>query len=103
MRGQLDLAKRSLPKSSDYMIGTNALFRLLLRDGLNGSMVDSIRGSTSAGIGRLIVRASVGRRSQRDLQLAIIVSPVRHHKVVVDLEVYVAVEHKGGGESLSLR
>lgn len=81
MCSQLHFPKRPFAECSYNVIGANALLCLLLRHRFDRSMVVAVIGSsTGARIWWLVVRAAVGRRGQRDLQLAVVVGgAVRHH------------------------
>lgn len=83
VHGQLDLAKGALAEGLDDVVGADTLLGLLLRSRLNGSVLAAILVAASAGIGRLVLGSAVGRRSERDLQLAVLVGAVGHHRGVV--------------------
>src|SRR6266542_6340054 len=68
MCSQLDLTKRSFSKCSYDMVGTDALFRLLLRYRFNRSVIVVILGSARTGIGRFVLGATVRRGRERDLE-----------------------------------
>lgn len=82
VHGQLNLSKAALSQRPDDLVGANPLLCLLLRLRLLGRAmrVPSIW-TAGAGIGGFVVRATVGRWSEGDLKLAIIVCAVRHHNL----------------------
>lgn len=79
---QLDFAKGALAQRPDDLVGADALFCLLLRRWLNGTVIVAIW-TARTGIRRFIVRTTVRGGCERDLELAIFVGPVRHHCGVV--------------------
>lgn len=79
VRSQLHLAKGTLSQRTDDVVRSDPLFGLLLRCRLNRSVVVPILLSTTAGIWRLVLSATVRGGRERDLELPIIVRPVRHH------------------------
>ena len=82
MDGQLHLAKGTLSQGSYDLICADPLLGLLLRRRLGELMGFTILGSASARVGRFVLRATVGRGCEGDLELAVVVCAVRHHSVV---------------------
>jgi hypothetical protein len=76
---QLDLAKGAFSEGLNDLVSPNALFGLLLRRRLNRSIIVAILFSASTRIGRLVLSSTICGRSERDLQLPVLVGAVRHH------------------------
>ena len=79
VRSQLHLPKGPLSQRTDDVVRSDPLLGLLLRCRLNRSVVVPILLSTTAGIWRLVLSATVRGGRERDLELPIIVRAVRHH------------------------
>jgi hypothetical protein len=82
MNSQLHLAKRAFSQRPHDMVGADALLRLLLRCRLNRFVPVAILFSPCAGIWRFVLCSAICRWGQRDLELAIFVGAVRHHRGV---------------------